>query len=66
MRSDAYKTDLIKKFSNEILPGFENKELLPIVDLVYNVEDIKLAHDRMENNLNKGKIIVQWEKISIK
>ena len=38
---------------------FENKTIKPIVDSVYNLEDVGEAHKRMEANLNMGKIILK-------
>ncbi len=58
-RSDDYKTELINNFSKEILPGF-GKEFAPIIDSIYNITEIKEAHERMEANKNIGKIIIKW------
>ncbi len=59
-RSDDYKSELISKFSSEILPGFKTREFKPIIDSIYNVEQIKEAHQRMESNQNIGKIVIKW------
>jgi tumor protein p53-inducible protein 3 len=59
-RSDNYKSELISKFSNEILPGFKTLEFKPVIDSIYNAEQIKEAHQRMESNQNIGKIVVKW------
>ena len=37
-RSDEYKANLIKNFSEKILPGFKNGEFRPIVDKVINID----------------------------
>jgi NADPH:quinone reductase-like Zn-dependent oxidoreductase len=60
-RSDAYKTELIKRFSSEILPDFETGKLKPIVDKVFNMSEIAKAHEYMEKNENIGKIIVKCD-----
>lgn len=57
-RSDAYKAKLTKEFAERALPLFVNGKLQPIVDKVFSLEDIRYAHERMENNENIGKIII--------
>ncbi len=59
-RSDDYKSNLIKEFSKDILPYFDSGRLKPIVDTVYNVENINEAHKKMEENKNIGKILIVW------
>lgn len=61
-RSDEYKADLLRQFSQEIMPKFATGELVPIIDSIYtNVDHIREAHNKMENDLNIGKIVVQWK-----
>jgi len=62
-RSDEYKAELVKDFTNKILPHFKTGELKPIVDFIYNVEEINEAHKRMEENKNIGKILVKWDNL---
>ena len=51
----------MESFSNNILPGFDEGKFVPVVDSVFSVDNIIFAHERMEKNLNKGKIIIKWE-----
>lgn len=60
-RSDEYKKELIDNFKREILPKFSNKEVHPIIDRVFTVDQIKEAHERMEKNENIGKILIEWK-----
>ncbi|TDF41602.1 NAD(P)H-quinone oxidoreductase [Alteromonadaceae bacterium M269] len=60
-RSDAYKTQLIKQFSQQYLSLFEMKKLKPIIDTVFSANDIAEAHSRFESNDSIGKFIGTWE-----
>jgi putative PIG3 family NAD(P)H quinone oxidoreductase len=53
-----YKINLTKKIKT-VLPFFENGQLKPVVDTVYNWTDVKAAHEWMESNQNIGKIILE-------
>lgn len=57
-RNDAYKTALTRKFSTDTINLFKNLKLKPIIDSVYNWNDVEDAHKRMANNQNAGKIIL--------
>ncbi|MED1949927.1 NAD(P)H-quinone oxidoreductase [Brevibacillus centrosporus] len=56
-RSDAYKAELSQELAQKILPLFESGVIKPIIDTVFPLEEIQLAHRRMEANENIGKII---------
>lgn len=58
-RSIDYKTALIKDFSNSYLPAFDRGDMKPIIDSVYEWTAVVEAHERMEANLNAGKIVLQ-------
>ena len=57
-RSLAYKSDLIHSFNRHYKVALVTKELKPIIDQVLPWELVELAHQRMIQNLNKGKIIL--------
>lgn len=57
-RSDEYKAELIAAFQKDSEAQFEKGKLKPIIDSVFDWEDVEEAHDRMKNNLNAGKIIL--------
>ena len=54
-----YKKELVKEFSDRIVPQFANGTLKTIVDSVFTMDEIQLAHKRMESNENIGKIVLQ-------
>ncbi|XP_069831802.1 quinone oxidoreductase PIG3 isoform X2 [Dendropsophus ebraccatus] len=61
-RSSKYKAELVKAFTEQALPHFASGgpiHLQPIVDSVYPLEKIADAHQRMEDNKNTGKIVLQ-------
>jgi len=58
-RTEEYKTGLIKQFESQFLNLFETGELKPVVDKVFDVKDIQAAHEYLEGNHNKGKVIVK-------
>ena len=41
------------------MPQFGNGKLKTVVDSVFTLDQIQLAHKRMESNENVGKIIIQ-------
>lgn len=58
-RSESYKIDLTQDFSRRILPGFANSNLKPVVDKVFDWQDVAKAHQYMEENRNMGKIVLK-------
>ncbi|MEZ4826116.1 MAG: NAD(P)H-quinone oxidoreductase [Bacteroidia bacterium] len=58
-RSEDYKIALNKAFSSFALPLFESGQLVPVIDTVFDWEDIQHAHIRMETNQNTGKIVLR-------
>ena len=56
-RSNTYKADLVSRFLNDFQDLFETGDLKPIIDTVYKFSEMPKAHERMEKNLNIGKIV---------
>lgn len=56
-RSNAYKADLIKDFSKDILPAIEKGEIKPIINKTFKLSEVSEAHKHMEGNKNIGKIV---------
>lgn len=54
------KVALARAFEHDVLPGFEDGTLRPIVDRIFPVEDAAEAHRYMEANRNFGKILLRW------
>jgi NADPH:quinone reductase-like Zn-dependent oxidoreductase len=57
-RNFEYKVNLTKKIA-ALLPYFQNGQLKPVIDKVYDWTDIRFAHEYMESNQNIGKIILK-------
>jgi len=55
----ARKIRLTGHFANFALPRFADGRLVPIVDSVYDWNDVGDAHLRMESNANVGKIVLR-------
>lgn len=58
-RSDEYKAQLTKEFVENVTPYFERKEVKPVVDTTFPLEQVGKAHVYMEENHNIGKIILR-------
>jgi tumor protein p53-inducible protein 3 len=57
-RSEQYKIDLTKDFYLFAADLLKNYKIGPIIDSVYDWNDVEKAHSRMEKNMNAGKIIL--------
>jgi NADPH:quinone reductase-like Zn-dependent oxidoreductase len=47
-----------QRFSAEVLPRFSDGSLKPIIDSRYPLADVAKAHERMEQNANVGKLLL--------
>lgn len=54
------KAALAREFETDVLPGFADGSLKPIVDRIFPAEEAADAHRRMETNRNFGKILLEW------
>ncbi|HXL86029.1 MAG TPA: zinc-binding dehydrogenase, partial [Gemmatimonadaceae bacterium] len=54
------KIALAREFSGRIIPFFEAGRLKPIVDRVFQFEEIRAAHELMQSNNTFGKIVLRW------
>ena len=54
------KAALARAFEKDVLPGFADGSLGPIVDRIFPAEAAADAHRRMETNRNFGKILLEW------
>jgi len=61
-RSIAYKKELIDAFLNDFEKELATNKILPIIDSVFNWNDVAKAHTYMEANKNKGKIVLKIKK----
>ncbi|NBC27032.1 MAG: zinc-binding dehydrogenase [Bacteroidetes bacterium] len=57
-RNDEYKAMLTGEFADTALDLVESKQIKPVIDSVFDWNDVEKAHQRMKNNENAGKIIL--------
>lgn len=53
------KIELTQSFMDFALPRFKDERLVPVIDSIYEWDEVNEAHERMEKNLNTGKIILK-------
>ena len=57
-RSVEEKRVATSAFARDLLPLFSSKQLVPVVDRVYGLEDIRAAHERLASNATFGKVVI--------
>ena len=58
-RTKDYQIRLTQDMSNFAMPHFKNGTIKPVVDSVYDWQDVAEAHRYMESNKNIGKIVLR-------
>ena len=58
-RSLEYQIALTEAFSAFAMPGFQQGEIKPIIDKVFDWKEVQEAHRYMEANKNTGKIVLK-------
>jgi NADPH:quinone reductase-like Zn-dependent oxidoreductase len=59
-RSRAEKAEIVARFRERMLPAFADGRLRVVVDLVYPPSQAAAAFQRMRDNANVGKILINW------
>ncbi len=54
------KRHITQLFKTHYLPFFTEEKLKPVIDSIFSFQDVQLAHQRMEDNANIGKIILSY------
>lgn len=54
------KVALRDDFVRDVLPGFEQGELAPVVEAIIPMQEIAEAHTLLESNKSFGKIVMRW------
>jgi putative PIG3 family NAD(P)H quinone oxidoreductase len=57
-RSEAYRRSLTAEFRDRIWPHFTDGTLQPVVDTIFDWEEVADAHRYMASNANVGKIVL--------
>jgi putative PIG3 family NAD(P)H quinone oxidoreductase len=60
IRSDEEKQNIRDSIKTHIWPLFENKTINMIIDKKFSFNDVKKAHEYMENNENIGKLLLKF------
>lgn len=58
-RTSAEKADIVARFGARFLADFDAGALRPLVDRVFPLDQARAAHERMEQNQNLGKIVLE-------
>lgn len=58
-RSRADKAAIVQRFEGRFAAQLAQGALAPQIDRVYPLADVRAAHERMEQNLNLGKIVLR-------
>jgi NADPH2:quinone reductase len=59
VRSAVEKAALSRSFRQHVLPLFDEDRIRPVVDRVYDFNQVREAHETMESNTNFGKVVVR-------
>lgn len=57
-RSQEEKATATRLFEQQVVPLLERGVVRPVVDKIYELKDIRAAHEQMEGNRSFGKIVV--------
>jgi NADPH:quinone reductase-like Zn-dependent oxidoreductase len=60
IRSDEEKQNIRDSIKTHIWPLFENETINMIIDKKFSFNDVKKAHEYMENNENIGKLLLKF------
>lgn len=53
------RAEAVRGFARDLLPAFADGRIVPVIDRVYAFDELPAAKDRMESNLQIGKIVVR-------
>lgn len=58
-RSSDYKARLVADFKRDFFDKIESGKITPVIDKVFDWQDVEQAHRYIEGNLNKGKVVLK-------
>ncbi|NQZ08231.1 MAG: NAD(P)H-quinone oxidoreductase [Algicola sp.] len=58
-RSDEYKSDLIEQLQQRFGAALAGGQIKPIIDSVFDWQDVAAAHQYIEDNKNMGKVVLR-------
>lgn len=57
-RSIEEKAAATRRFEKHVLPLLERGVVRPVIDKIYNMEEVRAAHSRLESNESFGKVVL--------
>lgn len=57
-KSNIEKAELIKGAVKNLLPMIQSKQVKPVIDSIFGFDDVKHAHQKMQNRQHIGKIVL--------
>ncbi len=57
-RSPQEKAQATREFERHVLPLLERGLVRPVIDKIYDVEEVRAAHERLESNASFGKVVL--------
>jgi NADPH:quinone reductase-like Zn-dependent oxidoreductase len=61
-RSVDEKAEATGKFAREVVPLLETRAVVPVVDRVFSLDDIRAAHEYLESNESFGKVVLEFQR----
>ena len=58
-RSIEEKATATRRFAAHVVPLLEREAVRPVIDKVYNLDEVRAAHERLESNASFGKIVLK-------
>lgn len=55
----AQREEAVRGFTRDVLPGFADGRIVPVIDSVFDFAELPAARDRMLSNAQVGKIIIR-------
>ncbi len=59
IRPAAKRAQTVRDFTRDVLPGFADGRISPVIDRIFPFDELPVARDYMESNAQVGKIVVR-------
>lgn len=61
-RSEEEKADAVARFAAHVVPLLAGGDVVPIIDTVFPVDEVRKAHEYLESNESFGKVVLTFNK----
>ena len=58
-RALPLKANIMDRLKEDVWPRFESKEILPVIEEVFPIEDAEKAHNLIAGNETFGKVVLE-------